>query len=109
MENWLLPDGELLELLGKDDRKKIKEAFFAFADFSKHHPEGRISYKELKLVLEDIGQSVTEEELHKMICENSMGAKDYMDQFDFLQMMGKSFLHPPVGGFCPIPATPSAI
>jgi Ca2+-binding EF-hand superfamily protein len=87
MENWLMNDKDLGKIVNNDDRKKVTEAFFAFAQFSPEFPGGRISFKELKKVLQDIGQSASDEEINKIIHENSLNHKGYIDATDFLQMI----------------------
>ena len=54
---WLIAliSDKLKYSLFSNQALQLSEAFFAFAEFSKHYPEGRISFKELKAVLEDIG------------------------------------------------------
>jgi Ca2+-binding EF-hand superfamily protein len=48
--------------LTPEEERKIQEAYFAFAEFSEDFPDGRISFKELKKVLQNIGHDDASDE-----------------------------------------------
>ena len=63
-----MDDGEDNELgLNKDEERKCQEAFSAFDKDG----SGFIDAAELRIVLEMMGQKVTEEEIYRMIAEAS--------------------------------------
>ncbi|KAH6561088.1 caltractin [Batrachochytrium salamandrivorans] len=85
---------EFLELMtakmaDKDSREEILKAFKLFDD----DETGKISFKNLKRVAKELGESLTDEELQEMIDEADRDGDGEINEEDFLRIMKKTNLY----------------
>ncbi|KAI8826636.1 uncharacterized protein EV422DRAFT_510921 [Fimicolochytrium jonesii] len=85
---------DFLELMSvkmseKDTREEIIKAFRLFDD----DDTGRISFKNLRRVAKELGESLTDEELQEMIDEADRDGDGEINQEEFLRIMKKANLY----------------
>jgi len=73
----------------KDSKEEILKAFKLFDD----DDTGRISFSNLKRVADELGESLTDEELKEMIEEADRSGDGEVNQDDFLRIMKKTSLY----------------
>lgn len=73
----------------KDTREEILKAFRLFDD----DQTGKISFKNLKRVAEELGETLTDEELKEMIQEADKDSDGEVNQDEFLRIMKKTCLY----------------
>ncbi|KAI8820521.1 centrin-1 [Fimicolochytrium jonesii] len=73
----------------KDTREEIIKAFRLFDDDG----TGRISFKNLRRVAKELGESLTDEELQEMIDEADRDGDGEINQEEFLRIMKKANLY----------------
>lgn len=73
----------------KDSKEEILKAFRLFDD----DETGRISFKNLKRVAKELGENLTDEELHEMIEEADQDGDGEINQEEFLRIMKKTSLY----------------
>lgn len=73
----------------KDTREEILKAFRLFDD----DQTGKISFKNLKRVAEELGENLTDEELREMIQEADKDNDGEVNQDEFLRIMKKTCLY----------------
>ncbi|CAF0746074.1 unnamed protein product [Adineta steineri] len=73
----------------KDSKEEILKAFRLFDDDS----TGKISFKNLKRVAKELGENLTEEELHEMIDEADRDGDGEINEQEFLRIMKKTSLY----------------
>ena len=86
--SWIcnLPSPQMSE---KDSKEEILKAFKLFDD----DDTGRISFANLKRVADELGESLTDEELKEMIGEADRSGEGEVNQEDFLRIMKKTSLY----------------
>ncbi|KAL9184262.1 hypothetical protein ACHAXT_002348 [Thalassiosira profunda] len=72
----------------RDSREEIIKAFRLFDD----DDTGKISFRNLKRVAKELGESVTDEELQEMIDEADRDGSGEVSQDDFIRVMEKTNL-----------------
>lgn len=96
-------DKEETGLISKDDFLKIvnrklnergvnEEILKAFEMFDSNK-EGRISFQDLKKVAEELGETLSDEEIQEMIREADKNNDNYVDKEEFLEIMKKTALY----------------
>jgi Ca2+-binding EF-hand superfamily protein len=70
----------------KDSREEILKAFRLFDDEEK----GKISFRNLKRVAKELGETMTDEELHEMIEEADRDGDGEINEEEFLRIMKKT-------------------
>ena len=70
----------------KDSREEILKAFRLFDDEEK----GKISFRNLKRVAKELGENMTDEELHEMIEEADRDGDGEINEEEFLRIMKKT-------------------
>ena len=70
----------------KDSREEILKAFRLFDDDEK----GKISFRNLKRVAKELGENMTDEELHEMIEEADRDGDGEINEEEFLRIMKKT-------------------
>ncbi|UJR28108.1 hypothetical protein I4U23_009363 [Adineta vaga] len=73
----------------KDSKEEILKAFRLFDDDN----TGKISFKNLKRVAKELGENLTDEELHEMIDEADRDGDGEINEQDFLRIMKKTSLY----------------
>lgn len=73
----------------KDTREEILKAFRLFDN----DQTGKISFKNLKRVAEELGENLTDEELREMIQEADKDNDGEVNQEEFLRIMKKTCLY----------------
>ena len=73
----------------KDSKEEIMKAFKLFDD----DDTGKISFRNLKRVAEELGENLTEEELREMIEEADRDGDGEVNQEEFLRIMKKTSLY----------------
>ena len=73
----------------KDSKEEILKAFKLFDD----DDTGKISFANLKRVADELGESLTDEELKEMIGEADRSGEGEVNQEDFLRIMKKTSLY----------------
>jgi len=73
----------------KDSKEEILKAFKLFDD----DDTGRISFSNLKRVADELGESLTDEELKEMLEEADRSGDGEVNQDDFLRIMKKTSLY----------------
>uniref|UniRef100_A0A3P9JSV7 EF-hand domain-containing protein n=1 Tax=Oryzias latipes TaxID=8090 RepID=A0A3P9JSV7_ORYLA len=73
----------------KDPKEEIIKAFRLFDDDG----TGKISFKNLKRVAKELGETLTDEELQEMIDEADQDGDGEVSEQEFLQMMQKTSLY----------------
>jgi len=73
----------------KDTNEEILKAFRLFDDDS----SGKISFKNLKRVAQELGENLTDEELQEMIDEADKDGDGEINQEEFLRVMKKTSLY----------------
>ena len=73
----------------KDSKEEILKAFKLFDD----DDTGKISFANLKRVADELGESLTDEELKEMIGEADRSGEGEVNQEDFLHIMKKTSLY----------------
>lgn len=73
----------------KDSKEEILKAFRLFDD----DETGKISFKNLKRVANELGESLTDEELQEMIDEADRDGDGEVNEEEFLKIMKKTNLH----------------
>lgn len=73
----------------KDSKEEILKAFRLFDD----DETGKISFKNLKRVAKELGENLTDEELHEMIEEADQDGDGEINQEEFLRIMKKTSLY----------------
>ncbi|XP_026478874.1 caltractin-like [Ctenocephalides felis] len=77
------------KMLDKDIREEIMKAFRLFDD----EDTGKISFKNLKRVSQELGETLTDEELQEMIDEADLDGDGLINQEEFLRIMKKTSLY----------------
>ena len=72
----------------RDSREEIIKAFRLFDD----DDTGKISFRNLKRVAMELGESITDEELQEMIDEADRDGSGEVSQDDFIKIMAKTNL-----------------
>ena len=72
----------------KDSREEILKAFRLFDDEEK----GKITFRNLKRVAKELGENMTDEELHEMIEEADRDGDGEINEEEFLRIMKKTSL-----------------
>ena len=80
----------------KDSREEILKAFRLFDDEEK----GKISFRNLKRVAKELGENMTDEELHEMIEEADRDGDGEINEEEFLRIMKKTSAWAVRGGSC---------
>ena len=70
----------------KDSKEEILKAFRLFDDDEK----GKISFRNLKRVAKELGENMTDEELHEMIEEADRDGDGEINEEEFLRIMKKT-------------------
>ncbi|XP_055682796.1 uncharacterized protein LOC129789770 isoform X2 [Lutzomyia longipalpis] len=78
-----------VKMAEKDTREEILKAFRLFDD----DETGRISFKNLKRVAKELGETITDEELREMIDEADLDGDGEVNQDEFLRIMKKTSLY----------------
>lgn len=78
-----------MKMAEKDTKEEILKAFRLFDD----DDTGKISFKNLKKVARELGERLTDEELHEMIDEADLNNDGEVDQEEFLRIMKKTSLY----------------
>ncbi|NP_001040177.1 caltractin-like [Bombyx mandarina] len=78
-----------VKMAEKDTREEIMKAFKLFDD----DETGKISFKNLKRVAKELGENLTDEELHEMIDEADRDGDGEINQEEFLRIMKKTSLY----------------
>merc|ERR1719316_2654416 len=73
----------------KDSREEIIKAFRLFDD----DETGRISFKNLKRVAKELGETMTDEELQEMVDEADRDGDGEINEEEFLRIMKKTSLY----------------
>merc|ERR1712195_416399 len=73
----------------KDSREEIIKAFRLFDD----DETGRISFKNLKRVAKELGETMTDEELQEMVDEADRDGDNEINEEEFLRIMKKTSLY----------------
>eukprot|EP00669_Euglena_mutabilis_P010349 TRINITY_DN5101_c0_g1_i1.p1 TRINITY_DN5101_c0_g1~~TRINITY_DN5101_c0_g1_i1.p1 ORF type:complete len:162 (-),score=93.98 TRINITY_DN5101_c0_g1_i1:269-754(-) len=73
----------------KDSREEILKAFRLFDDDS----TGKISFRNLKRVARELGETITDEELQEMIDEADRDGDGEVNEEEFLRIMKKTSLY----------------
>jgi len=73
----------------KDSKEEILKAFKLFDD----DETGKISFKNLKRVAEELGEALSDEELREMIAEADKDGDQEVNQEEFLRIMKKTNLY----------------
>ena len=73
----------------KDSREEILKAFRLFDDDEK----GKISFRNLKRVAKELGETMTDEELAEMIEEADRDGDGEINEEEFLRIMKKTSLY----------------
>merc|ERR1711887_63664 len=73
----------------KDSREEIMKAFRLFDD----DKTGKISFKNLKRVAKELGETMTDEELQEMIDEADRDGDSEINEEEFLRIMKKTSLY----------------
>ncbi len=89
--NGTIDYSEFLEMMTtkmseKDSREEILKAFRLFDDEEK----GKISFRNLKRVAKELGENMTDEELHEMIEEADRDGDGEINEEEFLRIMKKT-------------------
>jgi len=77
------------KLVDKDAKDEIYKAFRLFDDDS----TGKISFKNLKRVAKELGESITDEELQEMIGEADLDGDGQVNEDEFFRIMKKTSLY----------------
>uniref|UniRef100_T1J1R6 EF-hand domain-containing protein n=1 Tax=Strigamia maritima TaxID=126957 RepID=T1J1R6_STRMM len=77
------------KMTDKDTNEEILKAFRLFDD----DETGRISFKNLKRVAQELGENLTDEELQEMIDEADRDGDGEINQEEFLRIMKKTSLY----------------
>lgn len=77
------------KILDKGAKEEIMKAFRLFDD----DQTGKISFKNLKRVAQELGENLTEEELREMIQEADQDKDGEVNQDEFLRIMKKTCLY----------------
>lgn len=78
-----------VKMAEKDTKEEIMKAFKLFDD----DETGKISFKNLKRVAKELGENLTDEELHEMIEEADRDGDGEINQDEFLRIMKKTSLY----------------
>lgn len=78
-----------VKMAEKDTKEEIMKAFKLFDD----DETGKISFKNLKRVAKELGENLTDEELHEMIDEADRDGDGEINQEEFLRIMKKTSLY----------------
>lgn len=78
-----------MKMAEKDSKEEILKAFRLFDD----DETGKISFKNLKRVARELGENLTDEELHEMIDEADRDGDGEISQDEFLRIMKKTSLY----------------
>ncbi|KAM9850292.1 uncharacterized protein cetn4 [Aulostomus maculatus] len=78
-----------LKMSEKDSKEEILKAFRLFDDDG----TGKISFKNLKRVAEELGENLTDEELQEMIDEADQDGDGEVSEQEFLRIMKKTNLY----------------
>lgn len=78
-----------VKMAEKDTNEEILKAFRLFDD----DDTGTISFKNLKRVAKELGENLTDEELHEMIEEADRDGDGEVSKEDFLRIMKKTSLY----------------
>ncbi|XP_045763430.1 caltractin [Maniola jurtina] len=78
-----------VKMAEKDTKEEIMKAFKLFDD----DETGKISFKNLKRVARELGENLTDEELHEMIDEADRDGDGEINQEEFLRIMKKTSLY----------------
>lgn len=78
-----------VKMAEKDIKEEIMKAFKLFDD----DETGKISFKNLKRVAKELGENLTDEELHEMIDEADRDGDGEINQEEFLRIMKKTSLY----------------
>ncbi|KAI8038284.1 uncharacterized protein LOC128253239 [Drosophila gunungcola] len=78
-----------MKMAEKDTREEILKAFRLFDD----DETGKISFKNLKRVARELGETLTDEELREMIDEADLDNDGEVNQEEFLRIMKKTSLY----------------
>ncbi|KAI8610331.1 hypothetical protein BC830DRAFT_1069949, partial [Chytriomyces sp. MP71] len=73
----------------KDSREEIRKAFRLFDD----DETGRISFKNLKRVAKELGESLTDEELQEMIDEADRDGDGEINEDEFFRITRKTGMY----------------
>lgn len=73
----------------KDTKEEIMKAFRLFDD----DETGKISFRNLQRVAKELGENLTDEELHEMIMEADRDGDHEISQEEFLRIMKKTSLY----------------
>lgn len=73
----------------KDSKDEILQAFRLFDD----DDTGKISFKNLKRVAHELGETLTDEEIQEMIDEADKDGDGEISQEEFLRIMKKAYLY----------------
>eukprot|EP00300_Choanocystis_sp_HF-7_P030930 c39947_g1_i1.p1 GENE.c39947_g1_i1~~c39947_g1_i1.p1 ORF type:complete len:162 (-),score=50.18 c39947_g1_i1:66-551(-) len=73
----------------KDSREEILKAFKLFDD----DETGKVTFKNLKRVAKDLGEIITDEELHEMIDEADRDGDGEVSEEEFLRIMKRTALY----------------
>eukprot|EP00768_Dysnectes_brevis_P006467 gnl/Dysnectes_brevis/510_a566_4584.p1 GENE.gnl/Dysnectes_brevis/510_a566_4584~~gnl/Dysnectes_brevis/510_a566_4584.p1 ORF type:complete len:175 (+),score=40.98 gnl/Dysnectes_brevis/510_a566_4584:28-525(+) len=73
----------------RDSREEILKAFRLFDE----DDTGKISFRNLKRVAKELGENLTDEELHEMIDEADRDGDGEISQEDFLRIMRRTSLY----------------
>jgi len=73
----------------KDSKEEVLKAFRLFDDDG----TGKISFKNLKRVAKELGETLTDEELQEMIDESDRDGDGEISQEEFLRIMKKTCLY----------------
>ena len=89
--NGTIDYSEFLEMMTtkmseKDSKEEILKAFRLFDDDEK----GKISFRNLKRVAKELGENMTDEELHEMIEEADRDGDGEINEEEFLRIMKKT-------------------
>ena len=74
------------KLKSKDSRDEVMKVYELF-DFEQ---QGYITFKNLKKIAQDVGENLTDQELHEMIDEADKTGKDYINFQEFFRVMSKN-------------------
>lgn len=78
-----------IKMAEKDSKEEIMKAFRLFDD----DETGKISFKNLKRVAKELGENLTDDELHEMIDEADRDGDGEINQEEFLRIMKKTSLY----------------
>uniref|UniRef100_A0A1B0GA75 EF-hand domain-containing protein n=1 Tax=Glossina morsitans morsitans TaxID=37546 RepID=A0A1B0GA75_GLOMM len=78
-----------MKMAEKDTKEEILKAFRLFDD----DETGKISFKNLKRVAKELGETLTDEELREMIDEADLDNDGEVNQEEFLRIMKKTSLY----------------